>query len=98
MEQEQENIMQELNIQNIQKLNTAKDEGEDVFLETLADCAKEIGIKKISQETKLNRENLYRSLKAGTKPRYGTIRKILSACGVDITLVHKTKNNLSPKP
>lgn len=74
---------------HIQSLEEARHKGEDVFLDTLARCAKDKGMVALAQQTGLDRSNLYRSLRAGSKPRYMTIHKILSALGIEQKLVSK---------
>ncbi len=76
----------------INYLQLAKAEGEANFLEALAIVAKERGISQLSNEAGLNRENLYRSLKAGAKPRYTTIEKVLLALGIDSKLISIEKS------
>ena len=59
----------------------------DVFLAAVADVAKARGMAKRAQDTGLARESLYKALRPGSKPRYDTIRKILSALNVKIQAV-----------
>ncbi|MFI3301054.1 MAG: addiction module antidote protein [Candidatus Gastranaerophilales bacterium] len=44
------------------------------------------GISKLAQQTKLNRQNLYRIFANKTSPRFDTLSKILRALGVTISL------------
>ena len=43
------------------------------------------GISKLANETKLNRQNLYRIFSNKTSPRFDTITKILRALGITIS-------------
>lgn len=63
------------------------DPNPDVFLAAVADVAKARGMAKLAQDTGLARESLYKALRPGSKPRYDTIRKILSALNVKIQAV-----------
>ncbi|MDY6309666.1 MAG: addiction module antidote protein [Cyanobacteriota bacterium] len=44
------------------------------------------GISKLAQETKLNRQNLYRIFSNKTSPRFDTLTKILRALGFTFSL------------
>ncbi|EPI43377.1 addiction module antidote protein [Gardnerella vaginalis] len=52
----------------------------------LRDIAKAHGMSKLAQETKLNRESLYKSLSKEGNPSFATISKILKALGLHMTL------------
>ena len=52
----------------------------------LRDIAKAHGMSKLAQETKLNRESLYKSLSKEGNPSFSTISKILKALGLHMTL------------
>lgn len=71
-------------------LENAKTEGDDVFLTALATVARAKGMTDLAQKTGLNRESLYKALKAGSKPRYETIEKILTGLGIKLQLVSAT--------
>ncbi|RUM20679.1 putative addiction module antidote protein [Rhizobium vallis] len=43
----------------------------------------------IANETGLGRESLYKALKAGSKLRYETVLRVLSALGVRLTVTPK---------
>jgi probable addiction module antidote protein len=68
-------------------LNAAlQDEDPRVFLMALHDVADAIGgIGKLSDLSKLNRENLYRSLSMKGNPQFFTVLSILKACDVEIS-------------
>lgn len=44
-----------------------------------------VGITKLAETTKLNRQNLYRIFSNKTSPRFDTLSKILRALGITIT-------------
>ena len=64
-----------------------KDGDEKAFLSALSFATKvHGGFSKLSQETGLNRENLYRSLSKHSNPRLSTIMQVLSALGFSLTI------------
>ena len=63
-----------------------EDENPDVFLTAIADVAKARGMATIAKSTGLGREQLYKALAPGAKPRYDTILKVLHGLGVKITV------------
>lgn len=63
-----------------------EDEDSDVFLAALGDIAKARGMTQIAQQTGLGRESLYKALAPGSKLRYETVRKIMDALGVKLTV------------
>jgi probable addiction module antidote protein len=66
-----------------------EDENPDVFIAALGYVAKAKGMTEIARESGLGRESLYKALKEGSKPRYDTVLKVLSALGVKLTVVGK---------
>ena len=64
-----------------------EDPNPDVFLAAVGDVAKARGMAHIARETGLGRESLYKALSSGAHPRYETIRAVLSALGVKLTIV-----------
>lgn len=63
-----------------------EDDNADVFLAALGDIAKARGMTQIAQKTGLGRESLYKALAPGSKLRYETVRKIMDALGVKLTV------------
>ena len=51
----------------------------DLLLAALGDVAKARGIATLAQDSGLNRESLYKSLRPGAKPRFDTIFRIMQA-------------------
>ena len=58
----------------------------EVFLIAVANVAKARGIAKVAQDSGLGRESLYKALAPGAKPRYETVRKLMDALGVKLTV------------
>ncbi len=59
----------------------------NAFLAAVNDVAKARGIAGISTESGLGRESLYKALKAGAKPRFETVRRVLEAMGVGLEVI-----------
>ena len=57
------------------------------LLRALDTVARAKGISKISKETGLNRESLYKSLKEGKRPYFDTLQKILNSLGIKFRVV-----------
>lgn len=64
-----------------------EDPNPDVFLAALGDVAKARGMAQIAKETGLGRESLYKALTSGAHPHYDTIKAVLSALGVKLSVV-----------
>jgi probable addiction module antidote protein len=64
-----------------------EDPNPDVFLAALGDVAKARGMAQIAKETGLGRESLYKALSSGAHPRYETIKAVLNALGVRLSVV-----------
>lgn len=63
-----------------------EDDNPDVFLAAVGHVAKARGMSAIAQSTGLGRENLYKALAPGAKPRYDTVLKVLHGLGVKLTV------------
>jgi probable addiction module antidote protein len=66
-----------------------EDDNPEVFIAALGHIAKAKGMTEIARESGLGRESLYKALKAGSKLRYDTVQKVLSALGVRLTVTSK---------
>jgi probable addiction module antidote protein len=64
-----------------------EDPNPDMFLRAVADVARARGMSKLAQDSGLGRESLYKALRPGSKPRYETVSKILTALNVKIKAV-----------
>jgi probable addiction module antidote protein len=65
----------------------------DVFLVAVRDVAKARGVANVAAASGLGRESLYKSLRPGAKPRFETIRQLLTALGVklDVAAVNRLR-------
>lgn len=63
-----------------------EDPNPDVFLSALADVAKAKGMAQVAKAAGLGRESLYKALAPGAHPRHETIRKVVAALGLKITI------------
>ena len=63
-----------------------EDPNPEVFLIAVANVAKARGIAKVAQDSGLGRESLYKALAPGAKLRYETVRKLMNALGVKLTV------------
>ena len=64
-----------------------KDGDEKAFLSALSMAARVLGgFSKLSKETGLNRENLYRALSKRSDPRLSTIMQVLTTLGFSLTI------------
>lgn len=62
---------------------TLKDGTEAEFIQALNDVARAKGMNEIAQKSGIQRESLYQTL-SSSKPRFETIRKILSALNIEL--------------
>ena len=63
-----------------------EDTNPDLFLRAVANVAKARGVAKVAKDSGLGRESLYKALTPGAKPRYETVRKLMDALGVKLTV------------
>ncbi|WLI13462.1 putative addiction module antidote protein [Pseudomonas sp. FP603] len=56
------------------------------LIHALAEVAKAKGVNKVAKDAGVNRESLYKVLKSGAKTRFETIRKLMKAIGVELTV------------
>ena len=64
---------------------------QDAFLTAVRDIAKARGIADVAARAGLGRESLYKTLKPGAKPRFDTVRRLLSALGVKLDVSSSRK-------
>jgi probable addiction module antidote protein len=64
----------------------AEDDDPNVLLAALADVAKARGMKQVAEAAGLGRESLYKTLAPGAHPRMSTVRAILRALNVRLTI------------
>lgn len=73
-----------------------KDQNPQTLMKALAEVAKAKGVNKVAQEAGVNRESLYKSLKGGANTRFETVKKLLMAVGVELTVQPIVANALAP--
>ena len=56
------------------------------LIHALAEIAKAKGVNKVAEDAGVNRESLYKVLKKGAKTRFDTIRKLMTAIGLELTV------------
>jgi len=59
----------------------------DEFLEALGHIARARSMTKIANDTGLGRESLYKSLQAGSRPKFDTVVKVLDSFGLKLQAV-----------
>ncbi|MBI1243366.1 MAG: putative addiction module antidote protein [Alphaproteobacteria bacterium] len=57
-----------------------------VFVAALGDVARAKGMMNIARKAGLGRESLYKALEAGSQPRHETVRRVVEALGLKLTL------------
>lgn len=71
-------------------LTAALEEGEDIFLLALRDVVQaQMGMRALSETTRLNRENLYNMLSETGNPRWSSITAVVEALGLSIAVAPK---------
>jgi len=63
-----------------------EDDNPRVFLSALADVAKAKGMSQVARDSGLGRESLYKALSPDAHPRHETIRKVVEALGLKMTI------------
>ena len=64
-----------------------KDGDIEEFLEALDEIARAKGMSEVAKKSGLNRESLYKSLKANSHPRFDTVLKILDSFGIKLQAI-----------
>jgi probable addiction module antidote protein len=57
-----------------------------VFVAALGDVARAKGMMAVARKAGLGRESLYKALEAGAQPRHETVRRVVEALGLKLTL------------
>ena len=71
-------------------LNAALEDGhQDVFLLALRDVAKAHGLTRLARQSALNRENIYRILSQEGNPQLSSLRALLDALGLKLSVEPK---------
>jgi probable addiction module antidote protein len=63
-----------------------EDENPDVFIAALGEVVKARGMAEVARSSGLGRESLYKALAPGSKLRHETVRKLVDALGVKLTV------------
>lgn len=63
-----------------------EDENPDVFIAALSTVARAKGMSDVAKKSGLGRESLYKALSPGSHPRHETIRKIVAALDLKLTV------------
>ncbi|MDY7562194.1 putative addiction module antidote protein [Pseudomonas sp. 10B1] len=71
--------------------------GDTALIHALAEVAKAKGVNKVAQDAGVNRESLYKVLKGGSKTRFETIRKLMNAIGLELTVQPMAAQAATPK-
>jgi probable addiction module antidote protein len=61
-----------------------EDANPDMFLVAVKNIARARGMAQLAKDTGLGRENLYKALSPGAKPRYDTVLKVVRALGITL--------------
>lgn len=61
-------------------------DSEELFLLALSDVAKAYGISEVAEKAKLGRESLYKALSADGNPKLTTLRSLLKAMGLRLSI------------
>ena len=64
----------------------ARDPNPDAFVMAIAALARAKGMGQVARESGLGRESLYKALARGAKPRYETVRRLVEALGLHLTV------------
>ncbi|MDO8604902.1 MAG: putative addiction module antidote protein [Phaeospirillum sp.] len=63
-----------------------EDPDPSIFLAALSHVAKARGMSQVAEKAKLGRESLYKAVAPGAHPRYETIRSVIDALGLKLTI------------
>lgn len=70
-------------------LSMVLEEGDiDELVRALGYIAKSRGMTQIAKDSGLGRESLYKALRAGSRPQFDTIHKVLKALNFELRAVH----------
>ena len=74
----------------IEYLKAALEENDPAyFMKAVGNVARAKGMTTIAQETQLGRPSLYKTLSGERDPRIGTVMKVLSALGIQLSVAPK---------
>ena len=64
-----------------------KDGDMDELMSAIDEIARAKGMTRIAQKTGLSRESLYKTFKAGSRPGFETVLKVLKALGIQLRAI-----------
>jgi len=67
-------------------LNTHLEDNEELFLMALRDVAKAYGVADVAEKAQLGRESLYKALSSDGNPKLTTLRSLLKAMGLKLSV------------
>ncbi|MDZ4661264.1 MAG: putative addiction module antidote protein [Pseudomonadota bacterium] len=67
-------------------LEDEKGDSEELFLVALRNVAKAYGFSEVAKSAKLGRESLYKALSSGGNPKIETLRALLKAMGLKLSV------------
>lgn len=74
----------------IEYLRLALNEGSASFLQAIGTVSRAQGMTQIARDGALGRESLYKAFRAGAKPRFETVCKVMQSLGLEFDI--KTHN------
>jgi len=80
---------QEMIFDYLEAIFEEADNDQATILNGLEEVSKSVGIKKISEDTQLDRSNLYRAFKKDANPNLSTFLKILDSLNLSLRVVRK---------
>ena len=80
-------------------LTDAFESGDDgVFQDALKTAARARGMSEVARTAGLGRESLYKALQSDAQPRFATVRKVMAALGVQLTVVATKQSEAKKSP
>ena len=80
-------------------LTDAFESGDDaVFQEALQTAARARGMSEVARRTGLGRESLYKALQPDAQPRFATVRKVMTALGIELSFVARQASLATKRP
>ncbi len=67
-------------------LECFNDDDPQVFVNALGHLARHYGVSEVAEAAGLNRESLYKIINGKSKPRWETVRRLMKAMHVDLTI------------
>ena len=67
-------------------LDDEEDDAEEMFLLAMRDVAKAHGFGDLAKSTSLGRESLYKALSSSGNPKFSTLRSLLKAMGLKLSV------------